>query len=168
MRTTRLPIICVLVAATRCHYWWERGQGYLLPPGYLSSLKGPETRDTKPTPSPGERMTDRRLWKDYLPATTVADSNKLKFFVTVTESYVTSHNVKLILKTCLGWCNLVLLIVSRLNVSSHNCELFRVICTLIWLRDIYILTEPSSSSRILIHDLWQRLGLCNRFTVKGI
>ena len=63
MRPARLPAIRVLVVGTRCQYRW-RGVDILGIPIYLGI---PTYHPTPPPPG----QNDRRLRKDYLPATTV-------------------------------------------------------------------------------------------------
>ena len=67
MRTGRLPTVHVLVAATRCQ---QQGSEY--PPlGTHAKVPTPSPEGTWDT-HPYIPWTDRRSWKHYLPATSLA------------------------------------------------------------------------------------------------
>ena len=74
----------VVVAATRCQYWWSHVQGgiYTPTPSPPSGHPQPLERSWDQAYIPPPLWTDRHLWKHYLPATTVAGGKNFPHLVT--------------------------------------------------------------------------------------
>ena len=73
----RLPTVCVLVATTRCHYWWSISAQVPCPGAGGVEEEGRYSGHMR-TISPYPLWTNRHLWKHYLPTTSFAGGNNVR------------------------------------------------------------------------------------------